>query len=297
MNHQIWCCWVRMGVGGEWGEGRKHHQVAPWMRWIRVSSHLLKLCGPWFCPRTSWGGGGGGGRAKLGMGRCERWGEGGCWGRGEQWLNSDRAFLFSEGGWGGCWAMGSFPVAYWCHFFVFTQNAIGWDARSSENSQTASLFFLSCQGPVLRFADTHGVTIRLLAGNPSCNPVAIFKDNFLHLKIWEDDRNRRHRPSFWMGAHSPWSEGWWHQHWHWNWRLCWIPSLCWPTPAGRTSCHPGTEKCWCVWLRMLWGFLWGRGGGRHSTHHQLFDQSLPFADHLSELCDHMEVLRSAFSVS
>lgn len=83
---------------GEWGEGRKHHQVAPWMRWIRVSSHLLKLCGPWFCPRTSWGGGGG--RAKLGMGRCEGWGEGGCWGRGEQWLNSDRAFLLSEGGLG-----------------------------------------------------------------------------------------------------------------------------------------------------------------------------------------------------
>lgn len=161
----VWLGENGSGGGGEWGEGRKHHQVAPWMRWIRVSSHLLKLCGPWFCPRTSWGGGGGG-RAKLGMGRCERWGEGGCWGRGEQWLNSDRAFLISEGGLGGCWAMGSFPVAYWCHFFVFTQNAIGWDARSSENSQTASLFFLSCQGPVLRFEDTIGVIIRLLAGNP-----------------------------------------------------------------------------------------------------------------------------------
>lgn len=35
-----------------------------------------------------------------------------------------------------------------------------------EKSNCFTIFILSCQGPVLRFADTHGVTIRLLAGNP-----------------------------------------------------------------------------------------------------------------------------------
>lgn len=114
-----WIC--EAGVGGS-----KQHQATPRIRWIQVSSHLLRLCGPWFCPRTSWGGGGGG-STKLGMGRCEGWGEGGCWRRGERWLNSDRAFLFLEwgslewGGSGGLWmAMGRFLVAYWCYLLKLT---------------------------------------------------------------------------------------------------------------------------------------------------------------------------------
>lgn len=103
-------------------------------------------------------------------------------------------------------------------------------------------------------------------------------------------------PTFWTGDHSPWSGGWWRQHWHWNWRPCWIPSLCWPAPTGKTSCHPGTQRCRYVWPKTPSGTWFLRGALRRSTHHQLLDESFSFTDHLSELRDHVEVLWAAFSV-
>lgn len=83
-----------------WSESELRAAVA--VRHIR--SHLLKLCRPWCCTRASWGWGAWG-RARLGMGWCGGWGEGGgigrCWGRGERGRGLNRGPLLHDWWWEG----------------------------------------------------------------------------------------------------------------------------------------------------------------------------------------------------
>lgn len=80
---------------------------------------------------------------------------------------------------------------------------------------------------------------------------------------------------------------------------------------GKYSTYTWTAEKWGLcrkreFLWMVWSFSCSHNTNRshphtpdatQSTHHQLFDQSFSFGDHLSELCYKMQVFWSAFSIS